>query len=1352
MQLLPWKFQCLFQILVDLSETQILNQMVEEIFFFPLNKCPDLLILGLLECTGNNTRLKEVVLIKAILKFLYPTSAHPNSTQIFQRIWPNDFNHTHVNSLTWSQRLLLTSMIELYSSSTPEEQQQKLSRILDLSQDLKALNLLLSSNSYLFVIDLACLASRREYLKLDKWLNDKIQTNGQPFIEVCVTFLKRRCPAFGPNESSTMTFPNETFTTILNCLRQYISDNPKTLAELELVKMLTKYSQWIQQAPVTPNPLRPSQFDGNILGMQSFTDNQLLNQIRATNSNPANVVNTQGFFPDIEQEFSKDIEEEADSYFTKIYNQDLPDCMSIDQVLDMLKKFQESPNKREKEVFACMIRNLFKEYPFLFQYPDKELETTGEIFGGIILYDFVKGYSFVGALRYVLESLKKPINSQYFTFGKAALNKFKSRLKEFPQFCQHLINIPHFREFPPLLAEYIEYGKQSQEPPIAVSSNGAAFGNAFNVKKMSTNSNPTMPVMPFINKSVNSGNDTPMNIVPEIVPPNAFQDKIAFIINNLSLLNLNKKTEEFKDLLAKEKEQYNGWISQYIVMKRVSLEANFHELYANFVAKLAMSDLCKLILNETYRNIKVLLRSNKETDNFNDRTLLKNLGQWLGLITIGQNKPVLTIDLDLKSLLIEAYHKGLQQLLYVVPFVAKVIAGCAKSRVFRPPNPWTDALIFILVELHSEEDLKLNLKFEVEVLLKNLELDMADYVGKSTILKNKELFSKIEPQLSLSLPPPPVAQMVPSSVPTPDSVMASLAPQSPASSIDMVNIVHQDNTPSLLVPQVTANLHNYNEINISNIAQFNRSISIQPNLQVIMLNPSLTGIIKKLIEKDVQEWILYISDRVINVPIVTTETLIKKDFAKEPNPELMKIAAQSMLKCLIAGFSLINTKESLSNRIHQSMIPLLQSKCKNISKEIIDSTASTLINDNIDLCVCFVQKTCIERGLEEMEKKMKADFEAGVYGNDLHKLKGGTITLKQMAVYEEMGRNIPGFFAQTGPLPNSTLIHLENLKNNVAAPPNIPNYSALPNDVVLPMQQQPPQQQLQETPPVMDSFAPIYDKLIGQLHELIQEFEYVNNNTDTMHQVLKVLQLSKKNSRDQNTAMTLISNVITAFRELLIIADNGTSDFAVISRIRDFYLILLKALTDQRAFNVRFTTTNITRFVMDHWIRMNQVFPDELFDTLSRASLINFAYMDNEFFQFLENGHNTAAISIILNFLKWYLNAGYTSNFFANTLELLQRIALKVNQSNHPLLTDLKNILTLAQRNLNQSAVTNNNVEPIVDSALLVEKAELIIKDWINNFNSPKNTINNSFTFMVKNMNAQVNFLFIVCCLFLTLF
>lgn len=55
--------------------------------------------------------------------------------------------------------------------------QTRLSRILDVAQDLKALSMLLKATPFAFVIDLACLASRREYLKLEKWLHDKIREN-----------------------------------------------------------------------------------------------------------------------------------------------------------------------------------------------------------------------------------------------------------------------------------------------------------------------------------------------------------------------------------------------------------------------------------------------------------------------------------------------------------------------------------------------------------------------------------------------------------------------------------------------------------------------------------------------------------------------------------------------------------------------------------------------------------------------------------------------------------------------------------------------------------------------------------------------------------------------------------------------------------------------------------------------------------------------------------------------------------------------------------------------------------------------------------------------------------------------
>lgn len=47
------------------------------------------------------------------------------------------------------------------------------------------------------------------------------------------------------------------------------------------------------------------------------------------------------------------------------------------------------------------------------------------------------------------------------------------------------------------------------------------------------------------------------------------------------------------------------WVSQYLVMKRVSIEPNFHSLYSNFLDTLKNPEFVKMVLTETYRNIKV---------------------------------------------------------------------------------------------------------------------------------------------------------------------------------------------------------------------------------------------------------------------------------------------------------------------------------------------------------------------------------------------------------------------------------------------------------------------------------------------------------------------------------------------------------------------------------------------------------------------------------------------------------------------------------------------------------------------------------------------------------------------------
>ncbi|KAK7066940.1 CCR4-NOT transcription complex subunit 1 [Halocaridina rubra] len=370
------------------------------------------------------------------------------------------------------------------------------------------------------------------------------------------------------------------------------------------------------------------------------------------------------------------------------------------------------------------------------------------------------------ALRYVVEALQKPHASKMYYFGVVALDRYRGRLKEFPRYCQHLMAIQHFSEFPPHLIEYIKYGTQSQEPPnrpsgvvlppsmnvspstpapasTAVVSSGvppspAATSVAASVVKTMT-STTTTPTTSAItrpqsgNAAVGSGKPTmtTTNIETLLVatekeekvtpPPEHIQDKIAFIFNNLSQVNLPQKCEELREIVS---EEYWLWVAQYLVMKRVSIENNFHTLYSLFMDHLKMNNFNAMVCRETLRNIEVLLRADKSTANFSDKSLLKNLGHWMGMLTLAKNKPILHKDIDMKSLLVESYNKGLQEMQYVIPFVAKVMESCAKSRVFKPPNPWTVAIMNVLAELHKEQEMKLHLKFEIEVLCNKLEINL----------------------------------------------------------------------------------------------------------------------------------------------------------------------------------------------------------------------------------------------------------------------------------------------------------------------------------------------------------------------------------------------------------------------------------------------------------------------------------------------------------------------------------------------------------------------------------------------------------------------------------------------------
>jgi CCR4-NOT transcription complex subunit 1 len=261
---------------------------------------------------------------------------------------------------------------------------------------------------------------------------------------------------------------------------------------------------------------------------------------------------------------------------------------------------------------------------FTSRYPDKELIITGELFGALIRHELVTDVPLGVALRNVLEAIRKTPGSKIFRFGITSLIQFQSRLPEWPQYCAHLVQIPHLKESHPEIIQRVQQVLLSSKLDIAAPDIVPTHGAGINEE----------PVARLVDQ------------VSYEPPVEGVRDKILFIVNNMSFSNMEPKVKELKTLL---KESHCPWFSNYLVMKRVSIEPNFHSLYLALLDALDSKEVNKCVLTETYTNIRALLSSEKTATSSQERTLLKNLGSWLGLVTLAKNKPIKHKDLALKE-------------------------------------------------------------------------------------------------------------------------------------------------------------------------------------------------------------------------------------------------------------------------------------------------------------------------------------------------------------------------------------------------------------------------------------------------------------------------------------------------------------------------------------------------------------------------------------------------------------------------------------------------------------------------------------------------------------------------------
>ncbi len=475
--------------------------------------------------------------------------------------------------------------------------------------------------------------------------------------------------------------------------------------------------------------------------------------------------------------YSTEIESEVDSIYKQMYDEHV----TIDEVIQLLQRHKNSNNPRDHEIFSCMLHFLFDEYKFFQTYPPRELAMTGYLFGSLIHYQLVDYIPLGITIRYVLDALNCPADTNLFKFGIQALARFESRLSEWQPLCHALLKIPHLLEARPDLAASINRA-------IA---NGTGGSVPTDLRSLTGSVSEPPPVFSAIQPDRLDGE-------PER-PPEEVSDKILFIVNNLAPSNFDTKLTEMREQFE---ERYSRWFANYLVDQRVSTEPNNHQLYVRFLDALGVKALFSFVLHETLVKSSYLLNSEKTLQLGSERTLLKNVGSWLGTITLARDQPIKHKNLSFKDLLLEGYDNN--RLVVAIAFVCKTLEPCSRSKVFNAPNPWLMAVISLLAELYHFADLKLNPKFEIEILCKALQIDL-DTVEATSILRNRPMADSLAgpplPDYVTDIDSLPIGGYDPSQIQG-DAQVLQLGATSPS---DTQVGAHIENILAAVLPLVTIN-------------------------------------------------------------------------------------------------------------------------------------------------------------------------------------------------------------------------------------------------------------------------------------------------------------------------------------------------------------------------------------------------------------------------------------------------------------------------------------------------------------------------------------------------------------------
>ncbi|WPG99271.1 general negative regulator of transcription subunit 1 [Acrodontium crateriforme] len=618
-------------------------------------------------------------------------------------------------------------------------------------------------------------------------------------------------------------------------------------------------------------------------------------------------------------ELSNTLPEEAGSQMEERYKSMYSGSATPDQVITELKKLKTSENPADQELFAAMLHGLFDEYNCFGEYPNEALATTAVLFGGLIQFKVLSGIAEQAAIYNIFEAVSEygPDDPMY-RFGLQAMIHLLGRLKEWPHLAERILHTPSLRGTQAIPAaeavlKELDHETEGLNGDVANGLTNGALDEDFQADASN---------QPFASLHV----DPPFR--PDLYeePNEDVSDKVMFVLNNVSKRNLEEK---FKDLQGTLDDRHHQWFAHYLVEDLAKSQPNFQGLYLQLLETFDKNMLWAEVLRETYVSCAKMLNAQSTMESTTERTNLKNLAGWLGSLTLARDRPILHRNISFKDLLIEGHDT--QRLLVAIPFTCKALIHAAHSKVFRPPNPWLMELLGLLSELYHCFDLRLNLKFEIEVLCKDLNMDVKTIEPLDIIRSRPHLHE--------------------------NNMMQQYAPEGPEGFGDMHLIGLSKRAPNERFSPAAV---------IEALPDLGSMLQI-PTATGNVTQPQLRGIFINAAQQAIYEIIAPVVERSVTIAAISTAELIQKDFATEADVEKLRSSAHTVVKALSGSLALVTCKEPLRMSIMNNIRILASGS---LPSQLPEGQIIMFVNDNIDTVCSLVERAAEEHSLAEIDAQL----------------------------------------------------------------------------------------------------------------------------------------------------------------------------------------------------------------------------------------------------------------------------------------------------------------------------------------------------------------------------------------------